>query len=242
MRLCLLLARRWPPYSKWLGRAFGQLPQAAQIAAALRAALTADQSAPRQDALCAAYEAAGAWQNTLGLAEAVHARRRPFHDRPYAVIGAQRFADALTARIADPQLARLGRPAPSTSSPTTPKCSCGPAPRARPRRRCTGSGEPQTPTDHSQPAKNARHATVPCGRGRTRAGPAADSRQAAARLLQAPPARHSTPPTASTAASSATIPRARAGTGADPFPAAASDAHRGRVLPPGAAAALRSRA
>ncbi|WP_191843107.1 DUF4037 domain-containing protein [Catellatospora chokoriensis] len=107
MRLCLLLARRYPPYGKWLGRAFGQVPQAAGVAAALRAALAADEPGPRQDALCDAYEAAGGWQNTLGLAEVVDARRRPFHDRPFPVIGADRFAAALTARIADPWLAGL---------------------------------------------------------------------------------------------------------------------------------------
>lgn len=107
MRLCLLLARRYPPYGKWLGRAFGQLPAAAQVAAALRAALAADNAQARQDALCDAYEKAGDWQNTTGLAENVHARRRPFHDRPYPVIGADRFAAALTARITDPWLAEL---------------------------------------------------------------------------------------------------------------------------------------
>lgn len=107
MRLCLLLARRYPPYGKWLGRAFGQVPRAAVVGVALRAALAAERAGPRQDALCDAYEAVGAWQNSLGLAEVVDARRRPFHDRPFPVIGAERFAGALTARIGDRWLAGL---------------------------------------------------------------------------------------------------------------------------------------
>jgi hypothetical protein len=59
MRLCLPLARRYPPYGKWPGRAFGQLPAAAGVGAALRAALGADSAQARQDALCDAYEKPG---------------------------------------------------------------------------------------------------------------------------------------------------------------------------------------
>jgi hypothetical protein len=106
MRLCLLLARRFPPYSKWLGTAFAGLPGVAPIAAALDEALSAG-AAPRQAALCAAYEAAGEWQNRLGLAPPVDATRRPFFDRPYPVIDGGRFAAALISRIEDADLAAL---------------------------------------------------------------------------------------------------------------------------------------
>ncbi|MEN3611828.1 DUF4037 domain-containing protein [Plantactinospora sp. ZYX-F-223] len=106
MRLCLLLARRYPPYGKWLGSAFAALPETSAVAAALDEALTGDAVA-RQAALCTAYEAAGAWQNRLGLAEPVDPTRRRFHDRPYPVIGADRFAAALLARITDPEIAGL---------------------------------------------------------------------------------------------------------------------------------------
>lgn len=107
MRLCLLLARRYPPYTKWLGHAFAQLSDVEQIATALTRALEADDGENRQAALCDAYELAGAWQNRLGIAGPVEASRRPFHDRPYAVIDAQRFADALRVRIEDPELTAL---------------------------------------------------------------------------------------------------------------------------------------
>ena len=106
-RLCLLLARRFPPYTKWLGGAVAAVPAAAQVVAALGRAVRADAAPDRETALCAAYEAAGAWQNRLGLAAAVAAMRRAFHDRPYAVIDAQRFADALRERITDPVVAAL---------------------------------------------------------------------------------------------------------------------------------------
>jgi hypothetical protein len=105
MRLSLLLARRYPPYSKWLGTAFAATPGTEDIAACLRTAITVDDADVRQAALCDAYEAAGEWQNRLQLAEPVEATRRPFFDRPYPVIAASRFAAALRDRIADPDLA-----------------------------------------------------------------------------------------------------------------------------------------
>jgi hypothetical protein len=106
MRLCLLLGRRYPPYGKWLGSAFAALPDAVGVAAALDEALTGDGAA-RQAALCTAYETVGGWQNRLGLAEPVDPTRRWFHDRPYQIIDAGRFAAALLARIDDPEIAGL---------------------------------------------------------------------------------------------------------------------------------------
>ncbi|MGI5239533.1 DUF4037 domain-containing protein [Dactylosporangium sp. CA-139066] len=107
MRLSLLLAGRFPVYSKWLGTAFRTLPEAAGIAEGCRTALAAEHAGARQAALCDAYELAGEWQNRLGLAPPVDATRRPYFDRPYPVIGAGRFAEALLAEVADPEVAAL---------------------------------------------------------------------------------------------------------------------------------------
>ncbi|MGX6600807.1 DUF4037 domain-containing protein [Micromonosporaceae bacterium Da 78-11] len=107
MRLCLLLARRYPPYSKWSGTAFAALPEVDEIAAALHDAVDTHDPGHRQEALCTAYEAVGRRQNRLGLADPVEATRRPFFDRPYPVIDAARFAAALLDRIGDVTLAGL---------------------------------------------------------------------------------------------------------------------------------------
>jgi hypothetical protein len=107
MRLCLLLARRYPPYGKWLGSAFTGLPAARDIAGALETALTTTDASARQAALCTAYELTGGWQNRLGIAAPVDATRRMFHNRPFPVIGADRFAHALRERIEDADVAAL---------------------------------------------------------------------------------------------------------------------------------------
>jgi hypothetical protein len=102
-RLLLLLGRVWPPYQKWLGVAVRSMPAADRLDDALRAG----GIGARADALCSALEAAGARQNELEPAASVPPARRPYHDRPYQVVGGDRFASALTAAIGDPQIAAL---------------------------------------------------------------------------------------------------------------------------------------
>jgi hypothetical protein len=45
--------------------------------------------------------------NALGLTEPLDPEPRPYHDRPYLVIGADRFAGALRGTLTDPVLAAL---------------------------------------------------------------------------------------------------------------------------------------
>jgi hypothetical protein len=88
MHLALLQARVWPPYAKWLGSAFARLPE---VDALLSALLAGD--------LAAAYPLLAARQNALELCPALDVSVRPYLDRPYPVIGGDRFADALRATL-----------------------------------------------------------------------------------------------------------------------------------------------
>jgi hypothetical protein len=96
------------PYGKWLGAAFGRLPEAAAIAPSLRAAVTADAWSARERHLSGAFTAVAARHNALGLTGPLDPRTRPYFDRPYQVIGAGRFEGALRAAIADPRIRVLG--------------------------------------------------------------------------------------------------------------------------------------
>jgi hypothetical protein len=107
MRLWLLMHRRYPPYSKWLGTAFARLPGTAGLAAALAAALRAGDWGAREQQLTSAYQAVAARHNQLALTPPLDTRTSRFYERPYQVIGAGRFAAALQAAITDPQLSRL---------------------------------------------------------------------------------------------------------------------------------------
>jgi Domain of unknown function (DUF4037) len=100
MRLTLLMHRRYPPYSKWLGSAFGRLSGVAGvIRPALTAAVTAQSWPERERNLCAAYEAVAGLHNDLGLTAPLDTSVRPYFDRPFLVIDAGRFAGALRDAI-----------------------------------------------------------------------------------------------------------------------------------------------
>ena len=109
MRLCLLMARRYAPYSKWLGSAFAQLPCAATLTPLLRSALAAVEWQTREEHLAAAYRVVARMHNDLGLTDPVDPATRPYHTRPYQVLHAERFADALFESVADPEIRALGR-------------------------------------------------------------------------------------------------------------------------------------
>lgn len=102
MRLTLLQERRYPPYWKWLGAAYGELDR--PEAEALGQALMAENWNAREGALVDAYEAVASRHNELGVTEALDPTVRPFWGRPFRVLFADRFADALRAAITDPEV------------------------------------------------------------------------------------------------------------------------------------------
>ena len=106
MCLWLLMNRRYPPYSKWLGTAFARAPDStglgADLGASLAAALAATNWPERERHLTRGYLIAAEAHNRLGLTEPLEVSTWPYYDRPYQVLDAGRFAAALTGAIADP--------------------------------------------------------------------------------------------------------------------------------------------
>jgi hypothetical protein len=107
MRLALLVRRRYPPYSKWLGSGFARLPGAAELGDALSRAVAAREWRERERHLGSACERVAALHNRMGLTEPLETSVRGFPGRPFQVIGAGRFADALEAAVTDPVVAAL---------------------------------------------------------------------------------------------------------------------------------------
>ena len=102
MRLAFVQERRYPPYWKWLGTAYAELGR--PEAAALRAGLESDHWRAREEALAEGYEQIGRAHNELTLTKHVDPTVRQFWGRPFRVLFAERFADALRDVIADPQV------------------------------------------------------------------------------------------------------------------------------------------
>lgn len=107
MRLCFLLERRYAPYSKWLGTAFGHLACAPQVGPELSAALDAATWQQREACLARVYETVAQLQNALAVAEPQDPSSRPYWGRPFQVLMADRFADALSVAIQDPDVLRV---------------------------------------------------------------------------------------------------------------------------------------
>jgi hypothetical protein len=107
MRLCFLIERQYPPYTKWFGSGFARLACAPRLTDTLHAVLSAADWRERERQLSAAYLVAGEMHNALGVTPHVEPRIARFHGRPYLVPHADRFADTLTAAIASDTVRRL---------------------------------------------------------------------------------------------------------------------------------------
>lgn len=107
MRLCFLMERTYPPYPKWFGSAFARLRCSGRMLPLLEAVLRATSWQTREQHLSAAYSAAAGMYNALGITDPLSTEVRRFHDRPYLVIGGERFSRAIRERIVDEEVRSL---------------------------------------------------------------------------------------------------------------------------------------
>lgn len=107
MRLALLQERQYAPYAKWLGTAFARLDVAPSLSPLIDAARFARSWQERERGVVQAVVVLAKRQNRLELSEPIDPAPRGFHARPFTVIDAERFADALTRSITDPDVRAL---------------------------------------------------------------------------------------------------------------------------------------
>lgn len=116
MRLCFLMEKRYPPYSKWFGTAFKTLACAPQMAPLLEGVLAASDYLESERCLARAYSLAAEIHNALRITPPLDPRTRAYSawhhlranphtpddfagSRPYQVLFAGRFADAIALLI-----------------------------------------------------------------------------------------------------------------------------------------------
>ncbi len=107
MKLCFLMERQYAPYSKWFGSAFALLDCAGGLTPHFAAALAAASWPERETHLGAAYVALAQMHNDLGITRPLPATVSPYFDRPFLVIGGDRFAEAIRASIASAEVHAL---------------------------------------------------------------------------------------------------------------------------------------
>jgi hypothetical protein len=103
IQLAMLMARQYPPYTKWLGTAWAGL-DAPDLRRSIDAAVGAGDPVAGEGHLRDAYIAALRMHNSLGVTAPVDPTLRQFHDRPYRVSDGDRVADTLLRTIADDTL------------------------------------------------------------------------------------------------------------------------------------------
>lgn len=107
MNLCFLMAREYAPYSKWFGTAFAQLACATTLTPIFHAILDAPHWQVREKHLTTAYTHLARMHNALEITDPIPAQVSDFHTRPFQVIHAHRFAEAIFAHISDPTVRRI---------------------------------------------------------------------------------------------------------------------------------------
>ncbi|HEY9290774.1 MAG TPA: DUF4037 domain-containing protein [Microlunatus sp.] len=107
MQLALLQQRAYTPYPKWLGTAFERAEGDPELPRLLSSALSADNSAERQQFLIAALLELSRRHDRLQLTDPIRSRTESFFGRPFPVIWCERIARALHSAIDDPEVATL---------------------------------------------------------------------------------------------------------------------------------------
>ena len=105
LHLGFLLARRWPPYAKWLGTAFGPLDVVGSTADPLEQAMSGASWRVREDGLVDAVEALLAAQRGLGFRSPRRATQA-FWDRPFRTVRPD-VAGLLLDDVTDPAVRGL---------------------------------------------------------------------------------------------------------------------------------------
>ena len=107
MRLCFLMERTYAPYIKWFGTAFAQLDCADTLLPVLSHVLAARSWPEREKHLTTAYEFVAVTHNDLGITEPLSTKVSQFYLRPFFVIKAERFVNAIRKAITSEEVLAL---------------------------------------------------------------------------------------------------------------------------------------
>jgi hypothetical protein len=95
IKLTFLMERQYTPYSKWLGSAFSKLKISKKLSSPLKRVLAAENWKSRERWLSECYSIVAFQHNALKITSAMATEVSNYFDRPYKVIHADRFAEAI---------------------------------------------------------------------------------------------------------------------------------------------------
>ena len=98
---------QYAPYIKWFGTAFAQLNCADELLPVFTGVLKANSRHEREEYLTTAYQFVAKRHNDLGITDSLPTQVSQYHTRPFRVIHADRFVDAIRAEIASEEVRAL---------------------------------------------------------------------------------------------------------------------------------------
>jgi hypothetical protein len=107
MQLGFLMEKLYTPYPKWFGTAFSRLTIGPALNPIFKQVLQAETWQAREASLCVAYEFMAEQHNKLGLTPWLRPTCESFFNRPFRVIMAGRFEQALRDTIQNEQVKQL---------------------------------------------------------------------------------------------------------------------------------------
>ncbi len=107
MMLCFLIERKYAPYIKWFGTAFSKLESAKTLTPLFLEIMDADSWDDRQNHFTEAYEYMAKKHNNIGITNSLSTKVSQFHNRPFMIIHADNFADAIYEEIRDDEVKQL---------------------------------------------------------------------------------------------------------------------------------------
>ncbi|MFW9909646.1 MAG: DUF4037 domain-containing protein [Candidatus Thorarchaeota archaeon] len=107
MKLCFLMEKQYAPYIKWFGTGFAQLKSAKILTPIFMRVFEATSWKDREEHLVQAYEIVAGMHNDLSITAPMNAKVLDFHNRPFLVIRAEDFADAIYETIQDEEVLSL---------------------------------------------------------------------------------------------------------------------------------------
>jgi hypothetical protein len=107
MRLCFFMEREYAPYSKWFGTGFSRLRCAGALGPVLDRVLAANAWRAREEHMSEAYRIVAGLHNDLGVTGPLDTEVTSYYGRPYRVIFAERFAEAIREAISSEEVRAL---------------------------------------------------------------------------------------------------------------------------------------
>ena len=104
MKLAFLMEKKYAPYSKWLGSAFGKLKIGNKLSPVLQDVLLAKTWKTRERKLAQAYSIVARQHNALKITKPLPTNVTKYYGRPYLVIHGDAFASSIRKTIRDPKV------------------------------------------------------------------------------------------------------------------------------------------